>query len=228
MTYDEDRYFGCLLRGDLRGAMAYLAQFPECKALYRRYTSLFSEDGCFLRYEVAPALNKILLAYQRYYKDVFYLSMDTGEAAGALKRRLAGLFQLSGDTGIGEMEQGPIADAFEQERLHFLGGKTGGYYGPYVWRTTETTAYRVELPEETRTFTVRLLDGFVTKGWIDYLSFGKLGTGGWTDGDGVLCCVMSSYDLDSAKLVELIYSSKRNLLPRFAADGFRRGGAPLP
>lgn len=173
MTYDEDRYFGCLLRGDLRGAMAYLAQFPECKALYRR--------------------------------------------------------------------------------LHFLGGKTGGYYGPYVWRTTETAAYRVELPEETRTFTVRLLDGFVTKGWIDYLSFGKLGTGGWTDGDGVLCCVRSSYDLNSeafqvsllkheaqhaldlerwssmssavleyrAKLVELIYSAERNLLPQFAqeADG---------
>lgn len=44
---------------------------------------------------------------------------------------------------------------------------------------------------------MKLLDGFVVKSWLDYLSFGKVSTGGWTDTDGVINCVKSSYDFGS-------------------------------
>lgn len=44
---------------------------------------------------------------------------------------------------------------------------------------------------------MKLLDGFVVKSWLDYLSFGKVSTGGWTDTDGIINCVKSSYDFDS-------------------------------
>ena len=94
---------------------------------------------------------------------------------------------------------------------------------------------------------------------MDYISFGEVGTGGWSDGDGIINCVKSVYDLDGedfqvsllkheaqhardlamdegmssadleyrAKLVELIYSSRRNLAERFAREadgGDRRNG----
>lgn len=246
MVYDEGVYCGFIIRGDLRGAMSYIKRYPECKELYDRYISLF-DDERYITYDVRPMLNVILRSYQQYYRDVFYLLIGKSESAELLRNRLSRSLRLSGSFGIDDLEQGPIKEAFVREGFHFLGGKTGGYYGPYVWSTTETETYDVELPDGIQKYTVRLLGGFITKSWIDYLSFGKLGTGGWTDNSGIICCVRSSYDLDSenykvsllkheaqhakdlkkyggmssdeleyrAKLVELIYSSERNLLPQF-------------
>ena len=148
------------------------------------------------------------------------------------------------------MENDLIAEAFRSRSFYFLGGKTGGYYGPYIWSTTETRRYDVELPNGVQEYTVRFLDGFLTKSWLDYLSFGTVSTGGWSDGDGIINCVKSSYDVESerfqvsllkheaqhamdlskyrnmssedleyrAKLVELIYSSQRNLLAQFVYE----------
>ncbi len=94
-------------------------------------------------------------------------------------------------------------------------------------------------------------------GAMEYLSFGKISTGGWTDDNGVINCVKSSYDLTSedfsvsllkheaqhardlkefgalpsdeleyrAKLVELIYSVRRNLIPQFIREADSSGGA---
>lgn len=69
--------------------------------------------------------------------------------------------------------------AFEAEGYHALFGKTQGYYGPYVWRETVPAVYQVELPDGSAEYTVNLLKGFVFRSWMDYLTFGRYGTGGW-------------------------------------------------
>ena len=73
-----------------------------------------------------------------------------------------------------------------------MGGKTSGYYGPYIWQYEETKNYEVGLPKGTQEYKIALLDGFLTKSWIDYLSFGEISPGGWTDGDGIINCIKSS------------------------------------
>ena len=55
----------------------------------------------------------------------------------------------------------------------------------------------MELPDGVQDYAVKLLDGFVMLSWLDYLSFGEVGTGGWSNGDGLIHCVKSGYDLDS-------------------------------
>lgn len=35
------------------------------------------------------------------------------------------------------------------------------------------------------------------KSRLDYISFGETGTGGWSNGDGLIHCVRSAYDLES-------------------------------
>ena len=35
------------------------------------------------------------------------------------------------------------------------------------------------------------------RSWLDYISFGETGTGGWSNGDGLIHCVRAAYDLDS-------------------------------
>ena len=93
----------------------------------------------------------------------------------------------------------------EAAGYHALFGKTQGYYGPYIWRDTVPTVYRVELPEGTADYTVNILDGFVFRGWMDCLTFGRYGTGGWTSPDGTINCIRQAYDFESERfLVSLL------------------------
>lgn len=250
--YDRNIFHGFLLKGDLKAAMTYISHFPEQQELYRKYISLFQDEN-YLAYGVDADLNEILLIYQKYYRDVFYLSQNEKDAAMQMHSRFARLFPSNASIPLDDMEKGPIAEAFRNKGYHFLHGKTSGYYGPYIWKTEELKHYTVELPDGTQEYTVKFLDDFLSKSWIDYLSFGDTGTGGWSNGDGLIHCVKSSYDLESetfqvsllkheaqhaadlvrfknmsiddleyrAKLVELIYSTKRNMLLRFMAQAYQ-------
>ena len=95
--------------------------------------------------------------------------------------------------------------AFEAEGYHALFGKTQGHYGPYVWRETVPTVYQVGLPDGTAEYTVNILKGFVFRSWMDYLTFGRYGTGGWASPDGTINCVEQAYDFESERfLVSLL------------------------
>lgn len=197
MVFDCDFYYGNIIKGDLLSAIAYIKQFPEKCDLYNRFVLLYEHEQ-YISYELDAELNKIMLAYQQYYRDVFYLCIEKERAEQKLKERLANLLDIADEyIELSHIEQKQLVDLFESRGLHFLGGKTGGYYGPYVWRTTETVSYNVELPDGIQDYCVKLLDGFVTRSWIDYLSFGEIGPGGWADDDGYINCVKSAWDFES-------------------------------
>ena len=250
MGFDRDVYYGKLLKGDLQGAINYVKQYPDQAELYLRFVSIFEQER-YHSYDVDNDLNAILLAYQQYYREVFYLRIERDQAAQKLRDRLVAVLGMAGcPTNLDELEQDHLPALFMSRGLHFLGGKTSGWYGPYIWQTTETVSYDVELPDCIQPYTVRLLDGFISRSWIDYLSFGEIGPGGWSDGDGTIHCIKTAWDLDSehfqvsllkheaqhardlkripdisstdlefrAKLVELIYSTERNLLISFAKE----------
>lgn len=246
-AFDQNLCLAWLKKGHLRPAMEYLAQFPEQAELYRQYMSLYQQEH-YLSYDVDSQLQDILLAYQKYYRDAFYLEQSPEEAAEGLRARLAGLLG-AGAASLDELEE-LAAEAFRAGGFHFLGGRTGGCYGPYIWRTEELRRYEVELPEGVQEYAVKLLGGFVMESWLSYLTFGLSGTGGWSNGDGLIHCVKRHYDLESesfrvsllkheaqhasdqsrypgmssadleyrAKLVELIYSEERQLLGRFLQE----------
>ena len=253
LEYDQNIYQGFLVQGNLRGAIEYLQQFPAKRELCEKYLVLFEEEK-YLTFEEDSYLSGLLVCYQKYYRDVFYLGMEAEKAAKHLRDRLAEFFCIE-DGDMDEMEE-RVGRAFSDRGLHFLGGKTGGFFGPYIWRVTEARSYEVELPGGVAEYTVNLLDGFISRSWLDFISFGESGTGGWTGGDGIINCVKESYDLEGenfrvsllkheaqhavdmarfgnissenleyrAKLVELIYSSQRNLLHIFLweADDSRK------
>ena len=53
--------------------------------------------------------------------------------------------------------------------------------------------------------TVNILKGFVFRSWMDYLTFGRYGTGGWASPDGTINCVEQAYDFESERfLVSLL------------------------
>ncbi len=245
---ENDGFYGALIAGDVQGALALLEEPRRAQYLARL-------EGKDAQYEVAPPLDQVLAAYQAYWRAALYRKEPQAEEA--LRQRLCRIF--SAEDSLEMVEETQVRPAFTAQGLQFLGGRTGGFYGPYVWKTSREEGFSVELPQGRATYTVRFLEGFVVKSWLDWLSFGAVGTGGWTDSDGVLCCVTDSYQVESesfqvsllkheaqhawdlarwpempseeleyrAKLVELIYSKERALLPSFAAQAGEGNGHAL-
>ena len=190
------------VNGDIKGAIAYMRDHEEFKDILPAYVAIF-EDQKYRTYEISDNLNEILRLYQIYFRDTFYCGSPEANAANKL---LTGLRALLNTPDAGEaLLAKQLQSAFEADGYHAFFGKTQGYYGPYIWRDTVPTVYCVELPGETAEYTVNILKGFVFRSWIDYLTFGRYGTGGWASSDGTINCVEQAYDFASERfLVSLL------------------------
>lgn len=189
------------IKGDIRGAIEYMRAHEEFREILPEYLAIF-EECRFRRFQVPELLNEILCQYQIYYRDTFYCAVPEEAAARGLLGRLRELLEVPDSEE--ELTQ-KLEAVFEENGYHALFGKTQGYYGPYVWKDTVPTVYRVELPEGTAEYTVNILRGFVFRGWMDYLTFGKFGTGGWASPDGTINCIEQAYDFESERfLVSLL------------------------
>ena len=186
------------MNGDIKGAIAYMREHEEFKDILPAYTAIF--ENCEYRsYDIPDALNDILRLYQIYFRDVFYCGLPEPEAAYKLLTGLRLLLNMP--DADEELLAERLQAAFEANGYHALFGKTQGYYGPYVWRETVPTVYRVELPDGTAEYTVNILKGFVFRSWMDYLTFGRYGTGGWASPDGTINCIEQAYDFESERFL---------------------------
>ena len=190
------------INGDIKGAIAYMREHEEFKDILPAYVAIF--ENCEYRiFDIPDGLNDILRLYQIYYRDTFYCGLPEAEAADKLLAGLKALLNMPGAEEALLTER--LQAVFEAEGYHALFGKTQGYYGPYVWRETVPTVYQVELPDGTAEYTVNILKGFVFRGWMDYLTFGRYGTGGWASPDGTINCIEQAYDFESERfLVSLL------------------------
>lgn len=189
------------LNGDIKGAIAYMRGHEEFADILPAYVAIFENED-YRRFEIPDMLNDILRFYQVYFRDVFYCRLPEPEAADKL---ISGLKAFLGAPPEDEALSAKLESLFEANGCHALFGKTQGYYGPYVWRETVPTVYRVELPGGTAEYTVNILKGFVFRSWMDYLTFGRYGTGGWTSPDGRINCIEQAYDFESERfLVSLL------------------------
>ena len=231
----------------MKGAIAYMREHEEFQDILPAYIAIF--ENCEYRtYDVPEFLNKILLLYQVYYRDVFYCGLPAEEATDKLLTQLKALLDMP-DAEEDQLAQ-RLCAVFEQHGYHAVFGATQGYYGPYVWKDTVPIVYSVELPDGTAEYTVNILKGFVFRSWMDYLTFGMYGTGGWASPDGTINCIEQAYDFECerflvsllkheaqhtvdmkqfpgitpteleyrAKLVELHYASDLGLLQKFLSE----------
>ena len=190
------------LKGDIKGAIAYMRDHEEFKDILPAYVAIF-EDCEYRTFEIPDILNDILRLYQIYFRDTFYCGLPEAEAADKLLTGLKALLDVP--DAEEELLTERLRSVFEAKGYHALFGKTQGYYGPYIWRDTVPTVYRVELPSGTAEYTVNILKGFVFRSWMDYLTFGMYGTRGWASPDGTINCIEQAYDFESERfLVSLL------------------------
>ena len=63
----------------------------------------------------------------------------------------------------------------------------------------------LHMPDGPAAYTVNILKGFVFRSWMDYLTFGRYGTGGWASPDGTINCIEQAYDFAGERfLVSLL------------------------
>ena len=179
-----------------------MREHEEFKDILPAYVAIF--ENCEYRtFEIPDMLNDILRLYQIYYRDIFYCGLPEAKAADKLLTELRALLNMP--DAEEELLAERLQTVFEQNGYHALFGKTQGYYGPYIWKDTVPTVYRVELPGGTAEYAVNILKGFVFRSWMDYLTFGRYGTGGWASPDGTINCIEQAYDFESERfLVSLL------------------------
>lgn len=186
------------INGDIKGAIAYMKDHDEFKDILPVYVSIF--ENCEYRtYEISENLNEILRLYQIYFRDIFYCGLIETQTSNKLLIELKNLLKMSNADEMLLVKQ--LQLRFENEGYHALFGKTQGYYGPYIWKDTNSMTYNVELPDGMMEYTINILKGFVFRGWMDYLTFGRYGTGGWTSPDGTINCVEQAYDFKSERFL---------------------------
>lgn len=189
--YDKGKFKGLLIQGKLHEAVTYLENFEDKATEAARYHERFNCRK-FSNKTDNLLINNILDAYANYYVDYFWEEKTEIDARQSLQYRLMKILNLSTSMDFSECED-LIGELVEQQGYSFLGDITGMLYGPYIWKSSERVIYEVEIPSGIQQVTINMMDGFVSSSWLDFLSFGQIGTGGWASSTGELFCVRKCY-----------------------------------
>lgn len=195
-NFDKQKYSSLLVQGNLHEAINYLEKFSEKTDLVRKYKAVFVKNDILSR-STNKVINDLDQIYQKYYKDIFWHKENHELAEQKLFKHLwdfCGGYENHVKNSEIEIE---VEKIIRSQGYEFLGGDTAGYYGPYIWKSSSKETYDVELPSSTEKYSLIMMDGFVSRSWLDFLSFGEIGTGGWIGKDGSLCCIKSLYDVNS-------------------------------
>jgi hypothetical protein len=194
--YNRAEYIGRLVRVDIPGALDYLDACGETEradALRQRPMNPPAYDTKY------AFLNPFLNAYQNYFQTCFGAGLAGAAdlkavetvACTALEQNLRELLAMP-DADLEQLE-----DAFchkaQAAGLECLAGKTQGYRGPYIWEQTTRADYAVELPLGIETLTLFWMAGFIMRSWLDWLTDGDAGAGGWAKPEGIYC-VRKAYE----------------------------------
>ena len=142
----------------------------------------------------------VLFAYFGYFLSLGDDNESNRQARKDLQTALRPLVAVGKRRSLDQMEKF-LGDKFQRKGFFFLGGMTGPFYGPYIWKKSEKQIHRVKLPDRTIKVDVFFMHDFLIRSWMHFQTFGKTGTGGWVKRneagwDDGLYCVAEAYDLD--------------------------------
>lgn len=197
MGFDNNHFGGLVNQGKVRQIMEYLSQIPEEAEFLQDYVRIYEKED-YPPLGKEEGLEDILLCYQKYYREVFYLEEPEPECRERLRLRLLEqLPHVSRELDIYTLEDGPLQDLLTEKGLFIKTGPIGGYMSPFIWKKSEPRTYHVELPEGVQECSFLFAEDFIFLGWWWYLSMTLHRAGAWVGNDGIITCDWRSYDLSS-------------------------------
>lgn len=194
--YSKSKYLEYIRQGNLHGTVDYLKQFSSNERLLKKYLRLYvNVPRKLLKMSDNKAVNDILQFFQEYYYQVFWVGLSEISARRNLTESLAQHFEmilpnLENDEEVKKFFNTVIERKIKyivtKEGFFYLGGEVQGYLGPFIWRITEPTIFNVELPSGNYEYKINITKDFISRSWMAYISFGKIGVGSWKDEDGLI------------------------------------------
>lgn len=135
-----------------------------------------------------PFAQQALHAYRQYWRAAS-IAPDRREAEEAnLAGRLALLLQRPEVSDMDAAEELTLA-RIRGEGVHVLGGRTGRLRDLMLWNRQDERDTEVRLPERRQQVRIFLLDDFVSRGWSNWMTCDRTGTGGWVKPEGLYAIV---------------------------------------
>jgi len=230
-------YFNMLYAGDITGAAAMFAEYPDdpmAASMSAQFESRFVErtSGLDLSSVSSPKAQAVLTLYQDYWRNALMQTAPLSELDAALFSELDEILTANGFAPAGDDEDKMEADleAFlAKENVFSQAGRTPPLQDLIVWTKNDSSIVRIELTDGVFDVKVNYLDDFVSNGWMNFASFGMTRAGGWGEKEAVFC-VCGSYDMTSERyLVSFLKHEARHhidlaLYPELAAPDMEYRG----
>ena len=188
----EDELHGICGQGSYQAVVEYLESCEDGAEHLAKYRALFETDEYVFEIEDSE-VQAFLRAYEDYLKHVLMTKMSVSQYEKYALACLKGFFPGVNDYSVLEKA---IPRYFEERGYFASFGVVSPLPSLTLWKKQTKHEMEVELPEATVKMNVYEMDEIVTRGWYDYLTFGKVGTGGWVSDDG--CYYFKQfYEVDS-------------------------------
>lgn len=213
MEFDRNYYAGLVTQGRIREVMDYLAPFPNCAESLRKYQRIYEEED-YPPIGKDEGIGDILLCYQKYYRDAFYLELPEEECRERLRLRLLEhLPQADPGLPLCDLENGPLLEFVTGKGVFMHSSIIAGHINPFIWTESEQKTYQVELPEGVQECSIVFARNFIFMGWWWYLALGNYGVGAWVDETNTVYCDIHSYDKESEDfLISMLKHEAQHLM----------------
>ncbi|MEM7362517.1 MAG: hypothetical protein AAF525_00720 [Pseudomonadota bacterium] len=184
-----NQYYHAASRGDLSD-MPQLADSLSTDLdhyYYQKFKDRFIDqvDGMDLATMPDPLLREVASLYQDYWRDTLLSPDQRVQHEQRLTEARASL--LTGhniDTTI-EGAEAVVQQTLEDRGFGVLMGRTPPLLTFFVWATTHTQQYDVDLTDAMQAITVNVLEDYLCLDWFSYATFDNLATGGWATKEAV-------------------------------------------
>jgi len=135
-----------------------------------------------------PFAQQALYAYRQYWRAATIAPDRRQAEEAALASRLAGLLQRPDVSDMDSVEELILA-RIRSEGVYVLGGRTGRLRDLMLWTRQDERDTEVRLPERRQQVRIFLLDDFISRGWSNWMTCDRTGTGGWVKPEGLYAIV---------------------------------------
>jgi len=189
--------FAAILQADGQKAISVLEGIPR-DALAARKASL---RDCMLERlhgagsaaadrnaDTEAFADRALARFRDYWRQTVMAPNDRDVSERELRRDLANLLGAPARADDDDLLD-QVVRRIEAQGGYALSGRTGLLLDLMTWTQQKVVDETVELPEGSVNTTVFYLDGFTSRGWSNYLTCDRSGTGGWATSEGLFAIV---------------------------------------
>ena len=187
--FDKNKYKSLCLLGNYNEVVSYLAAFNDKADLLAKYKSIFEGDKYFLETNDERII-PFLRAYEDFLKWMMKTNPTTAEAQNAIVQKLksfiprVGLYAKISKRFAYLAMNILVPRYFKKYGYYAIFGDVDIYPNLVLWCKQTARNEIVELPDGQVEIEVIEMDDLITRGWVDYLSMGEIGTGGWVTKKG--------------------------------------------